>query len=160
MEIVVGRNKNVIKKSLFIDEEDHPKILQFGSIFNVTSHGYARVLKAIGGGKYKQEYVHRIVMDAPNHLQVDHINGNRLDCRKENLRLCTDKGNSKNKGAFSGKYKGVHFNKQIKRWVAQITKNYKCQHIGCFKTEEEAALAYNKMAKKLHGKYAFINIIE
>lgn len=110
-----------------------------------------------GHSRYANSYLHRLIMNAPKHLQVDHINGDRLDNRKSNLRLCKNGSNSRNQGQRSGKHKGVHFNKQIKRWIAQITKNYKCHHIGCFLTEKEAALAYNIKAKQLHGKYAYLN---
>ena len=97
-------------------------------------------------------------MEAPKHLQVDHINGNKLDNRKENLRLCTNGSNNRNKLARTG-FKGVHQARISGKWIAQITKNYKVKHLGSFDTDTEAATAYNKAAKQLHGKYAQLNVL-
>lgn len=153
------------RTTIQLDEEDFQRIFISGNFIFLSTHKkpYVIVSRYTGmkDGKmqYWRNYLHREVLNVPKHLMVDHINGDRLDNRKSNLRLCTDKGNSRNKKAFSGKYKGVHFAKGSNRWVAQITKNYKCHHLGCFKSEDEAALAYNTAAKKLHGKYAFLNKI-
>lgn len=148
----------VSNRQVDIDEDDLEKFQIKGNFFNVTSHGYVRVLNYIDG-KYKQTYLHRLITNAPKELQVDHINGNRLDNRKENLRLCTSGNNNKNRACFSGRYKGVHFAKKNKSWVAQITKDYKIKHLGTFATEEEAARAYNVASKELHGEYGYINCI-
>ena len=130
----------------------------------VTSHGYASLVKYTGkrtaGGwyKYSRVYLHRFISNAPSDLQVDHINGNRLDNRRENLRLCKNQQNNFNKKARSG-YKGVHKIRDGK-WCAQITLNYKCKNIGYFSTAEEAALAYNSAARDLHGEFAYQNRID
>ena len=54
----------------------------------------------------------------------------------------------------------MHWSKTSKRWVAQITKNYKVKHLGCFMTAEAAALAYNAAAKESHGGGAYLNKID
>lgn len=154
MEISIGRKQTKI----LIDPEDYHLFVNHTA--TVTSHGYVALVfyhgKVDGRYKYTRNYLHRKIMKAPKNLQVDHINGNRLDNRKENLRLCTNGSNNRNKPAKSG-YKGVHFSKTSKQWVAQITKNYKTQHLGLFPTAITAAHAYNKAAKLLHGKYAHLN---
>lgn len=112
--------------------------------------------------KSKGILLHRFIMNAPKNMQVDHINGNRLDNRKENLRLCTHQQNQMNKSKqvnnTSG-YKGVSLNKGKSKYRARITLNRKEINLGSFKTKEKAALAYNQAAKKYHGKFANLNIL-
>lgn len=110
--------------------------------------------------------MHRLIMNAPKHLDVDHINGNTLDNRKCNLRLCTRQENSRNrgksKGTFTSKYKGVSLSRRSKGtiWSAQICHQRKCKYLGCFTSEHDAARAYNDAAKQYHGEFASLNRIE
>lgn len=99
--------------------------------------------------------LHRLVMWMNKWKVIDHINRDKLDNRKENLRYCTQSDNMKNIWPIKWKYKWVHKNKQWK-YVAQ------CQHkhIWTFENEEEAWIAYNKKAKELFGDFAFLNIIK
>jgi hypothetical protein len=103
--------------------------------------------------------MHRIVMGAVKGQFIDHINHNGLDNRKENLRFCTRSENSINRKPNYGKknsiYKGAFF--QRNRWTACIYKDNKKIYLGCFKTELDAALAYNEAAKKLFGDFAYLN---
>lgn len=151
------------RKEILVDDGF---MLPIGYRINVASTGYARLLKSTGKKHpsgayiYDEIYLHRYIMKPRKGYQVDHINGNRLDNRKENLRICVNGSNSRNKGQFSGAYKGVHFASKQNKWVAQITKNYKMHHLGTFVSPEDAAIAYNKAAKRLHGKYAFINVLK
>lgn len=132
-----------------------------GKTLTVTSHGYAAVVtyhgKVEGRYKYTREYLHRVIMQPGPGLEVDHINGDRLDNRRLNLRVCTRSSNAKNTSTKVG-YKGVHKNHRGK-WIAQITKNYNCHHLGTFRTAEEAAIAYNDAASILHGEFARLNIV-
>lgn len=154
MKIEVGHNKTIG----YIDEEDYIKIKAMKSTFICnTSHGYMCVKIHTGGNSYRQEYIHRMVMNAPKGVEVDHINGNKMDNRKKNLRLCNRSENASNRKQIKGRYKGVYRDKKRKCWVAQITFNYKCTTLGVFKTAKEAALAYNIKAKELHGEYAHLN---
>lgn len=87
--------------------------------------------------------------------QVDHINGDGLDNRKINLRMCTNSNNIKNRGLLSSNtsgYKGV--TRVGKRWRARLTSNRKVMSFGCYKTKLEAAKAYNEAALKHHGEFA------
>lgn len=106
--------------------------------------------------------LHRIIMKArSSRIVVDHINGNTLDNTRDNLRICSQGNNAKNReksrNRLSSKYKGVHW---CRGWMAQIRVNYKKVHLGTFKTEEEAALVYNQAAVKYFGEFARLNIIQ
>jgi len=89
--------------------------------------------------------------ELPTGMQIDHINGNRDDNRKCNLRLVTQKQNSENtllpKSNSSG-FKGVHWHKRLGKWAANIRTNYTKKHLGYFETAEEAYSAYCKAADK------------
>lgn len=93
---------------------------------------------------------------------VDHINGNSLDNRRENLRIVTHKQSNMNRAAERNsisKYKGVCplYNNSKKPWRAYISINRKQKHLGCFKNEIDAAKAYDREAKKLFGDFARLN---
>ncbi len=104
--------------------------------------------------------MHRLILNAPKGLFVDHINHNGLDNRKKNLRLCTHLENLRNarprKGG-SSKYKGVCWEKAKKRFRAKIQHNRKGIHLGYFKNEIEAAKAYDRKAVELFGEFAYLN---
>lgn len=104
--------------------------------------------------------MHRVIMCTPEGMEVDHINGNGLDNQKYNLRNCTPNQNRINRMSNlngSSKYKGVSICRKRGKAEANISKNGKNKFIGYFKTEVEAALAYDKKAKELHGEYAKLN---
>lgn len=99
-------------------------------------------------------------MNCPDGLEVDHINRNKLDNRKSNLRIVTRQQNMCNKGSYINsisKYKGVSWHKKDQRWYAQIRFNRQLYFIGSFENEDVAAAAYNHYAKKFFGEYAVLN---
>jgi len=100
--------------------------------------------------------MHRYLLDAPPDMQVDHINGDRLDNRRSNLRLCTSAQNQANRRgnrSASSRYKGVVYTKQRDGWVAAIGG----QHLGLYDLERDAALAYAAAALELHKEFARID---
>lgn len=100
----------------------------------------------------------RIVLDAPPQKHVDHISGDTLDNRRENLRLVTNKENVRNSAKAANKlsrFKGVY--KMKNKFHALVICDAKRYRISPFNTEEEAALAYNKLAKLLFGEFARLN---
>ena len=162
-EIILANNKGIA----LIDDEDFNHIKNYSWY---ETNGYA-VTKITTGFKKPKQYsqnMHRLILNLPKYqYQVDHINGNKLDNRKINLRLCTTQLNAANrkvpkKWASDSKYKGVHFEKTMlrkKRWRARIEVNYKKIDLGMYHTQEDAALAYNLAASKYFGEFARLNIL-
>jgi hypothetical protein len=103
-------------------------------------------------------YIHRDILKAPYGSVVDHANGNSLDNRRKNIRICTVGQNNCNSGARRGsasQYCGV--GRCGNRWQARIIFEKTYHHLGVFKTEEEAARAYDRAARELHGEFAWQN---
>lgn len=105
--------------------------------------------------------MHREIIDVPEGWFVDHINHNGLDNRKANVRPATPADNARNarypKRNTTSKYRGVWYNKQTKKWRVQILVNRKKKHIGYFNNETDAAKAYDRAARRLHGEFAILN---
>lgn len=106
-------------------------------------------------------YMHRVILEAPKGCQVDHINGNRLDNRRENIRLCSQTENIRaymRPSAKTSPYRGVCWASRPGRWLARITVNYRTIHIGHYHTELEAAAAYDAAARLHFGTFAQPNL--
>lgn len=104
--------------------------------------------------------MHRVIMNAPKKMQVDHKNHDTLDNRKQNLRLCSCSQNCMNTikhKKFTSKHKGVYWLKDVKKWRVTIVIKRKRIHLGYFDNEEDGARAYNKKAKELFGEFALLN---
>lgn len=102
--------------------------------------------------------LHRFLMEPKPGMLVDHINGDKLDNRRCNLRIATPSQNAMNSAkrrTSKGKYRGV--SKNGPGWSAMLTKDYKSHYLGTFRTPEEAAKAYDEMARILHGEFAVLN---
>jgi hypothetical protein len=111
-------------------------------------------LYAVRFEKGKQILMHRQIMDAPKGMVVDHINGNKLDNRRKNLRVCTNQQNICNmKSKNNSGFKGVYFDRCSKKYTARVNK----KHLGTFKSAEEAARVYDKHAYEIYGEFAYLN---
>lgn len=124
-------------------------------------NGYACRTVYLGSGKTTVVRMHMLIAGTPIGLLTDHINGDKLDNRKVNLRLCDHSQNQYNatirRKGKSSKYRGVYLHKRDGRWYARIRVDGKKIHIGCFEIEEEAARAYDAAAQKHHGEFATLN---
>jgi len=152
--------------------KEFPKyeISDFGRVRNLKSK---TEVKGCDSNGYKRLYlrkrgervcylVHRLValafIDNPEHKPfVDHINGERSDNRRENLRWATNSQNQMNKRKTKGssKYKGVYRRKG--RWFATIQYESKGYAIGQYESEEDAGKAYDLKALELFGQFAKLN---
>lgn len=145
-----------------IDDEDFERCIGRTWFYQSTSgYVYCTVYEKLGYRRYKNKtvYLHNFISGKS---KQDHINRNKLDCRKENLRDASNSQNcintEKRVNQFTtSKYKGVAFHPRDKIWQACIMKEYKSIYIGSYKTEREAALAYNLKAKELFGEFAVLN---
>lgn len=108
-----------------------------------------------GRGSYRYKSLHHLIT---GWSMVDHINGNGLDNRRSNLRQVTHAQNCRNRRLNSDNtsgYKGV--NRFPSSWRAGIVVNQRFHHLGMYATAEEAALAYDEGARRLHGEFARLN---
>jgi hypothetical protein len=109
-------------------------------------------------------YMHKIILEVPKGMVVDHINIDGMDNRSANLRPATRAQNSRNRKKFlkkcSSKYKGVYWHKDSLKWQARIIFEKKTIHLGTFNNEIDAAKAYDEAAKKYHGEFACLNFPE
>ncbi len=151
-------------KFAIVDPDDYYRLCIYK--WHVTSNGsptfYAKCYTRIKEqSKLCSVYMHRIIMNAPDHMVVDHINHNGLDNRRANLRLATKAQNNFNLNKTTRKtfsrYKGAYYNRRCKLWYSRIRVGGKSKSLGYFKDETAAAKAYDQAAKKYHGKFASLN---
>jgi hypothetical protein len=148
-------------KFAIVDDEDYLEIKKFKWSLGGNGHGKEYAVR------HETIYMHRKILKTECSL-IDHANGDGLDNRKDNLRVCTRSQNLQNRGApkqnTSG-FKGVRRMSEkwhpnlARRWQAFINFEGKQKSLGLYATKEEAALAYNDAAKKYFGEFAFLNKI-
>ena len=131
--------------------------------WHLTKQGYAvhfvnkRDSDFWGLAPRKAVYMHRVVTGAGDSEVVDHVNHNKTDNRRDNLRSCSQKENLQNQQSRRS-YKGVFYLKGRKKcWQAIIVANGVRHYLGNFYTQEEAAKAYNEAATELFGEFACLN---
>lgn len=135
-------------KLALVDDESFDYLNQFHWSYRSR---YASRAKQLNGKRIGTIYMHRVVNNTPDGFDTDHINQNKLDNRKENLRTVTRSQNNFNspppKDNKSGT-KGVFWHKQAKKWWAYININSKRQSLGMYKTSLEACNARNRAEKE------------
>ena len=146
-----------------VDDQDVHFLSDFH--WNVRASGRTSyVQKALfSDGQYVgYRSLHRLIMGCPDDMVVDHINGDGLDNRRANLRICTAAQNTRNRkvnrNSASG-FKGVELSTAPRTnnpWRARITVDGRRISLGSYPTPEEAYAAYCRAAKKMHGEFARI----
>jgi len=149
-------------KYAIVDVEDFERLNQ--DKWHCSHYGYAKraVSNRTGKGRRQVEvYMHKLVCPAPEGMIVDHINRNSLDNRKENLRVATQKQNLWNRKFIrkrgKTRYNGIRWDKNREKWQVRLTINGRRKSFGYYADEIEAAKAYDRVAKKYRGEYAFLN---
>ncbi len=152
-------------KFALVDDEDYDRIFAIGRWH--YNNGYAARnyrYNRVSDGKLvnKGIWMHRVIMDTPDGMDTDHIDNDKLNNQRSNLRICSRSENKQNCGKRSNNtsgYKGVSWNKRSKKWQVFVWVNYKQISIGRFEDKLEAAKAYNEAALKYHGEFAKLNEI-
>lgn len=149
--IPLNKNKQTIAEYAIVDDNDWYNLIQFSWLQSKNGYVIGRV-----DGKivYLHRYLHK--ESIPNNHVVDHINQNRLDNRRLNLRIVSYSENSQNvsknnNNRKTSKYIGVVYAKDKGKWLARIKKDHKTYHLGHFENEEDAAKAYDKQAITLYS---------
>lgn len=145
-----------------IDEEDFERVKDFtwGRGYGGRKSSY--VGTNLKGLPHRCVLLHRFIMGTPKGLVTDHINGDVLDNRRSNLRICTAAQNSYNSHKTvptTSSYKGVCWYKRDNCWRAYVGSNRRQIHLGYFESEKAAAQAYNVKAVEVFGEYACLNIV-
>ena len=143
-------------REFYFDLEDYDKIKEYYWYVDINN-GYVSTL--INGVKTG---MHRLIMDCPNNMEVDHRYGRntRNDNRKYNLRICTIQENGMNAGLQSNNTSGctgVVWNKRVNKWMANIRYNGKRIHLGYFVDYDDAVKARKKAEERYFGEWSYDN---
>lgn len=136
-----------------VDAEDEELVRSY--LWRVNNNGYAMRTVCLGD-RNTSELLHRVINKTPVDMDTDHINGNRLDNRKSNLRTSSRKDNTKNRrlnANNSSGYRGVYWNKNSRKWLVYITIDGVKTYLGGFHDKEDAARAFGLAAERTHGAY-------
>lgn len=144
-----------------VDDCDYDHLMQWKWYATMGNAGYYAKRAGRRNGKQFDILMARNILNVTDSkVFVDHKNGNTLDNRRENLRICCNAQNTCNRRSAKGstsKYLGVSFFTKMRKWKAQIQKHGKRIYLGLFDNEEDAAKAYDVAAKVYHGEYANVN---
>ena len=147
-----------------VDDEDYDKVCAY--TWQAVTNGvdwYAVCTIYEADGAQWPLRMHRLIMDAPDDMEVDHVDHNTLDCRRNNMRLATHGQNMANRRMPQGEngsgYRGVYMTTSGK-WRAQIKSQGVIHQLGSYDTPEEAAMAWDEAALEMHGAFARLNFIK
>ena len=142
-------------EEFWFDLEDYDKIKDY--CWTINNNGYAI---AHISDTTKKVLLHRLIMNPPDKMYIDHINHNRIDNRKQNLRIVTIRQNNLNKKKSvynTSGVTGVYYKKNNNKWIANISIDGKNKHLGCYETIEDAIKARKEAEEKYFGEYSYDN---
>lgn len=148
-----------------VDDKDYEYLNQYKWFYTLSPNhntGYAARRKKINGVN-KTIFMHRIIMQTEDGKFTDHINGNGIDNRRINLRICTIAQNTANSSKHKDiltEYKGLYWIPIIDKWRATISPNGKSVILGHYKNKIDAAMKYDKAARYYYGEFAKTNFPE
>jgi len=139
-----------------VDDADADRVLAFRWQARLYPSDRRYASRGVRDGKrITHVWMHRFILDAPPGLLVDHINGDGLDNRRANLRLCSKTENNRNRRSARTGFKGV--SKVYRKYHAALKCGANRVFIGIYDTEIEAATAYDRAAKQWFGEFARLN---
>jgi hypothetical protein len=144
-----------------VSDADYSEISKHNWMLDKKGYVY-RTRKSQEEGVPVRVRLHRQILNVLNEsCLVDHIDGNRLNNTRDNLRICDFSGNARNMGkpshGLTSIYKGVSFSSRHKKFQCGIKLNGKKAHIGLFNDELTASMAYDQIARIIHGEFARLN---
>ncbi len=153
-------------KITVVDADEYDKLNSVKWQFQATNK-YPDIGYATRGNTQLTKYsMHRVITNAPKGMHVDHENGDRLDNRRQNLRVCTPGENiinmqllPRNTSGFKGVTTGYTRVDGTKSWRAALGIDNKRVALGSFLTAEDAARAYDAAAIEEFGEFARTNVM-
>lgn len=154
--IKTGTTRSDSKRNLLVmvDDEDYDVLSKYN--WQVDKYNSVASHKTDKG----RILIHRYIMNPSSTEEIDHIDGNRLNNQKSNLRICSSSQNKMNIGPRKDNksgLKGVSLHKKTNKWGVRIMVEGKYKHIGLFLNKEDAAIAYNTEALKSFKEFAWLN---
>jgi hypothetical protein len=139
-----------------VDDEDFVSLNKYKWYATKKFKTYYAVRSLKNGSKIQ---MHRVILNTPENMETDHVDGDGLNNQKNNLRACTHSENQSNKSKYVNNttgYKGLSWCERNKKWLVRISVNKKRFYLGHFKSKKEASEVYNIACLKKHGKFAKI----
>lgn len=143
-----------------VDDEDYEWLNQWRWYASKSKKKFYAGRNFWSNGKSNPKSMHRLIMNNPSNMQIDHIDGNSLNNQKSNLRICNNQQNCRNRLSrdnTSSIYKGVYFDTWSGKWRAEIKVNGIYAHRKRFNLELDAAHQYDIWAKSLFGEFLGLN---
>jgi len=153
-KILLTQNRVVL-----VDSDDFERLSKHKWYYHHTGYAVRNFTDPLTK-KRNTVFLHREVLGVKKGEYIDHINLDKLNCTKLNLRLTTYHLNNHNKNPQKNNtsgYRGVHLRKDSGKWRAYIVVNRLRHHLGSFIKREDAITAYNNAALKYYGEYAKLN---
>jgi hypothetical protein len=137
-----------------VDDEDYAGLCEYS--WQLSTKGYAFRTYHVRGRRGRSIYMHRVIASARAGPQIDHVDRNKLNNTRRNLRPATNAQQQANRLSTTGRSKGTWM-ASADRWYARIKIGGRSRHLGCFPSEEEAARAYDRAAFAEFGDFARLN---